>query len=120
VFYFARSTVRKTHREYLYDGKPIEFTRLFGTGARTTWDGAMAGRFEISSRPLFDKKPRVSAARKHNKSVREQTQRQGSLPVASIHPIPAYCRPHFGRVHDRFFDRRFIAYRARTRRAASS
>ncbi len=77
----------------------------------------MGWMFENSSRFSLAKKPRASAALNHKKSERQQTQRQGSSPVNNFDALVARSRPFFDL---RFFDRRLIAYRARTRRSAFS
>ena len=72
----------------------------------------MGCMFENSSRFALAKKPRASAALNHKKSERQQTQRQGSFPVNNSDALVARRRS--------YFDRRLIAYRARTRRSAFS
>jgi len=91
--------------------------RPLGTGARGKQDGTMGWMFENSSRCSLVKKPRASAALKHKKSERQQTQRQGSSPVNNSAALVARPRSFFDRP---YFDRRLIAYRARTRRSAFS
>jgi hypothetical protein len=83
-----------------------------GTDARRKRDGTMGWMFEKSSHSFLDKKPRVSAAPNHKKSERQQTQRQGSSPVIISDARVARRSSSFVAL---FFDRRLIAYRARTR-----
>jgi len=91
--------------------------RPLGKGARGKQDETMGWMFENSSRFALAKKPRASAAHKHKKSERQQTQRQGSAPVNNSDALAARRRSLFDRC---FFDRRLTAYRARTRRSAFS
>ena len=52
----------------------------------------MRRRLEFASRLSFDKKPRTDIVRNHNKSERQQTQRQGFVPVTLREAIPAARR----------------------------